>query len=76
MKIPNEDITLCMNDRCTMVSCKRNPLNALPEVMHSYAWLEGTEYCAKKKEEAVSAQKDDFIRKKIKEDAVLDRGSS
>lgn len=56
--MPNEDITLCMNDRCTMVSCKRNPLQALPEVLYSYAWLEGTEYCAKKKEEAVSEAED------------------
>lgn len=63
--MPNEDITLCMNDRCTMVSCKRNPLNALPEVMHSYAWLEGTEYCAKKKEEAVSEAEDNSNEREI-----------
>lgn len=48
--MPNKDITFCMNDKCRVVRCDRNPVHTLPNVMHSYAWLEGTEYCVKKGE--------------------------
>ena len=46
-----KDITLCINDLCSRIWCERNPVHAVPDRLHSYAWLEGTEYCIKNKED-------------------------
>lgn len=42
----SEDITYCANWGCKVTRCKRNRANVKHrELLHSYAWLEGTEFC-------------------------------
>lgn len=45
----SDDITFCMKFNCTMVKgCDMNPKNIRhPEIPHSFAYYEGTEYCPK-----------------------------
>lgn len=40
-----EDITYCANTKCKNISCDRNPQNIRQPMLHSFAELEGTEYC-------------------------------
>lgn len=42
-----EDITYCANTECRYTSCDRNPQNIRQPMLHSFAELEGTEYCQK-----------------------------
>ena len=42
-----EDITYCANTKCENISCDRNPKNIRQPIPHSFAALEGTEYCKK-----------------------------
>ena len=43
----SEDITFCMNDKCEEMKCFRNPKHIRLPILHSFAFLEGTEYCIK-----------------------------
>lgn len=45
-----EDKTYCANTECTNISCGRNPKNIRRVMLHSFADLEGTEYCSKEEE--------------------------
>lgn len=48
--MPSEDITFCMNRNCNIKKCIRNPKHIkLHWLLHSYAYLEDTEECLKKK---------------------------
>lgn len=40
-----EDITYCANIECENISCDRNLKNIRQPIPHSFAALEGTEYC-------------------------------
>lgn len=42
-----EDITYCVNTDCKNIDCDRNPQNIKQSIPHSFADLEGTEYCKK-----------------------------
>ena len=42
----SDDITFCANWNCKVTRCRRNRANIKHrELMHGYAWLEGTEFC-------------------------------
>lgn len=42
----SEDMTYCANWDCKVTKCRRNRANVKHrELMHSYTWLEGTEFC-------------------------------
>ena len=42
----SEDMTYCANWDCKVTRCRRNRANVKHrELMHSYTWLEGTEFC-------------------------------
>lgn len=42
----SDDITFCANWNCKVTRCRRNRANVKHrELLHSYAWLEGTELC-------------------------------
>lgn len=42
----SEDMTYCANWDCKVTRCRRNRANVKHrELLHSYAWLEGTEFC-------------------------------
>lgn len=45
-----EDITYCSNTECKNISCDRNLKNIRQPMLHSFAELEGTEYCKKGEE--------------------------
>lgn len=48
----SEDITFCMNRKCNIMKCMRNPKHinqANRKQYHSFAFLEGTEDCLKRK---------------------------
>ena len=50
--MPSEDITFCMNRKCNIKKCIRNPRNIRKEhgkPYHSFAYLENTEDCCKRK---------------------------
>ena len=42
-----KDITYCVNTDCKNIDCDRNPQNIKQSIPHSFADLEGTEYCKK-----------------------------
>lgn len=47
----SDDITWCSNRRCGNKKCERNPKRIRPSFKeYSFADLEGTAYCKKKKE--------------------------
>ena len=49
-KYHNEDITFCMNHGCNIMHCIRNPKNIKQTwKYHSYAFLENTKDCCKRK---------------------------
>lgn len=42
----SDDITFCANWNCKVKRCRRNRANVKHrELLHSYAWWEGTELC-------------------------------
>ena len=41
----SEDITYCINDKCEEMMCFRNPKHITLPMLHSFAFLEGTEDC-------------------------------
>ena len=44
----SEDMTFCMNKECAMKKCVRHPKHIKRhDIPHSFADLEGTEYCIK-----------------------------
>ena len=44
----SKDMTFCANKKCAMKNCKRHPNNITSfDTLHSFADLDGTEYCAK-----------------------------
>ena len=46
----SEDITYCMNQNCNYMKCFRNPKHIKQHwMMHSFMYLENTEYCPKNK---------------------------
>lgn len=49
MSYHTEDITWCMNKYCTVTKCERNPKHIKQMKSHSFAYLEGTDYCEKSK---------------------------
>lgn len=59
-----EDITYCANIECENISCDRNLKNIRQPIPHSFAALEGTEYCEKGERHAG-----------IREDSGRDRAS-
>lgn len=47
------DITFCMNRKCNIMKCERNPKHIKGgKGYYSFAFLEDTEDCMKKKKEA------------------------
>ena len=46
-----EDITYCSNKECSNISCERHPKNIRRVMLHSFADLEGTEYCSKEEDQ-------------------------
>lgn len=46
-KYYSDDITWCMNRNCKVMKCERNPKHIRYPRNHSFAILEGTEYCMK-----------------------------
>lgn len=50
-KYHSEDITYCMNKKCKIMKCERNPKHIRELKPHSFAYLEDTEYCEKGSEE-------------------------
>lgn len=51
--MPSEDITFCFNYKCNIKKCIRNPKRIKLPIPHSFAYLEDTEYCMKKKKGGV-----------------------
>ena len=45
-----EDITYCTKQNCGYLRCKRNQKHIKQAIPHSYAQLEGTKFCYKKRE--------------------------
>ena len=42
----HDDITWCMQDKCSMINCRRNPKNMMdPFGLHSYAEFNKTDEC-------------------------------
>ena len=50
--MPSEDITFCMNRKCNYKKCERNPKHIRLLIPHSFAYLEDTDYCPKKRKAA------------------------
>lgn len=48
----SDDISFCLNDKCRIKRCQRNPKNIhYPWMLHSYMQFEGTAACLKAKGE-------------------------
>lgn len=49
----SEDITFCMNSNCNIMECYRNPKHIKLQIPHSFAVLEDTVDCKKKRKEQI-----------------------